>query len=635
MIVDRIWAKQPGTYFCISTKSGGGKWLDHFFSKERREVRVDGMSVESRAFKELVGFLEEHSDRQIYFCPHGFSKPRRLKSYAVLPHLLWSDLDEADPRTIKMRPTVAIESSPGRYVGLWFTDRDVTEELNMRMSYFVGADKSGWDLTQVLRVPGTTNYKYQARPRVRILWQDGPLYKVKKLDSDLPELEGAQREDGPNEASRLFKKYQSKLPHWCRRELLNGKPVQGKQSEMIWKLGNTLIESGVSTDDAFILLKASPWNKFAGRRNEDDQLQRELDKAIDRHLTASKRVAGEDDDEDNGRRLVFRNMEDVEEEDIDWLWPSRIALGEVTILEGDPGLGKSYLMQKISCHVADGIRLPSDLIGIEAITTKGKVVYCDIENSAATVTKKRLSWNKLENMRNFIQCEEPFSISDDDALAELYEEIARVKPVLVVFDTVNTYLGGADAFKGHEIAVVLSRFKEIAQRFHCAVVVLRHLTKSSKERAIYRGQGSIQFTGTARVVLTVGVDPNDSEQRVVAVSKINIGPMPKALTFAIEKKPTVKEPYRSQFAWGDFVDLTADDIVAAPPSGKNSDRKDAAEFLGEALEEESVEVGRLEKMAESRGISRRTLHRAADGMGIIKKTKGFGAEKKSLWSLPA
>lgn len=626
MIIDRIWSQQPGKYFCLSTKSGSDKWEDHFFQRGE--------------FREIPTFLKDNADKQIYFCPHGFSKPRRLKPYAVLPKLLWSDLDEADPRTIKLKPTVAIESSPGRFVGLWFTDSEVSEDLNRRMSYFVGADKSGWDLTQVLRVPGTINYKYHTMPKVRLMWTDGPSYKISELGKKLPQ-ETTEEESGTveSDAAEIFKRYEKKLPHWCRREILSGKPTAGKRSEMFWKLGQTLVETGLTTDEAFVLLKASPWNKFAGRRNEDVQLQRELDKAINKHLVSgprSKRAdpkdsgkAGNPDDEP---KLIFRNMRDVEEENIDWIWPSRLAFGEVTILEGDPGLGKSYLMQMIAAYVCDGKKLPCDLKGGKPV--KGKVVYFDMENSAGTVTKKRLVANGVQNLENYIQCEEPFSIDNEEALDEVYDFVEEHRPVLVVFDTMNTYLGGADAFKGHEVIQTFNRFREIAKRFHCGVVLLRHLTKAGKERAIYRGQGSISIAGGARIIMTAGVSPEDPDTRVVAVTKINIGPAPQAMEFRILGKPTLADPYNSEFEFGDFVDVSADDIVAAPAASKNTDRDDAIAFLEAQLDEGPIEVGKLEKMAEARSISRRTLHRAADSINVEKKSKGFGKDKRSYWSLP-
>lgn len=618
MLILRIWAQQPGKFFFLSSKDGTGRWRDHVF--KRSELR-----------RGVPAFIKQYKDRDIYFCPHGFSQPQRLKPYAMMPRLLWSDMDEADPRKIKLKPTIAIESSPGRFVGLWVIDQPTTEEHNRRLAYMIGADKSGWDLTQVLRVPGTVNYKYSATPKVRILWSDGPEYKLKRIERELPEDEEVGSNAGnESDAAAIFKKYQKKLPMWCRRELLNGKPKTGKRSEMIWKLEQTIIESGVSTEDAFVLIKASPWNKFAGRRNEDEQLRRELEKAVNHHFKASKKIVGEDDDDD-APTIMFRSMDEVEEENLEWIHYPYLARGELSILEGDPGLGKSYLAQMIATAICDGDKLPSVKMNKPV---EGRVIYFDIENSAGSVTKKRLTTNGLENLRNFIQCEEPFSIDDEDVVEKIYEYMEKHRPTLVVFDTLNTYIGKADAFKGHEAQQAFVKFKSLAKRFHCAVLVLRHLTKGKMERALYRGQGSISFAGLARVVMTVGCVPDDPDTRVMAVTKINVTKPPKALTFNIDALPdTIKEKDRSKFRWGEFVDLSSDDIIGSPPKTNNNEREDAKTFLKDALESGEVTSTKIAKMAEARSISPRTLQRAADDLQIKKRTEGFGKKKKSYWSL--
>lgn len=613
MIIDRLWKNQPGKYFCLSTKSATKKWRDHFFTKNE--------------LKDITEFLDRNNDKDIYFCPHGFNKDRRLKPHTAPPKLLWADLDERDPRKVKIRPTVAIESSPGRYVGLWVMDRPVTEELNRRLNYYLGSDKSGWDFTQVLRVPGTINYKYNASPKVKILWSDGPEYTVAELEKRLPRDQVNTDAGTESDAAAVFKKYERKLPHWCRRELISGKPTPGKRSEMLWKLEQTLIEKGLTTDEAFVLIKASPWNKFKGRRTEDEQLKRELEKAINHHFKASKPVI---DDDDGVNRLLFRSMAEVEEEEINWIYYPYLARGELTILEGDPGLGKSYLMQMICAHVCDGKKLPCVK---HMKPVQGRIVYFDVENSSGTVTKKRLMNNNLENQQNFIQVEEPFSIDDEDALDEIYDYFDSHRPVVAVFDTVNTYIGGADAFKSHEVQQTLIHFKEIAKRFNCSVVVLRHLTKSSKERALYRGQGSIAFTGMARVVITVGTMPDEEDMRAMAVTKINVAPTPQALTFSITALPdTLKSQNRSKFEWGEFVDTTSEEIINVNqnPLGE---KKAAIEFLEDVLDEGEMELKRIEKMAEARSINGRTLRRAADQIGVKKRVTGFGQSRVAYWRL--
>jgi hypothetical protein len=116
----------------------------------------------------------------LYFCPTLFAEPQRKKEHALETSWLWSDLDSADPRTIDHKPTVAWQTSPGRYQALWRLKRPLpaleASELSRRIAYSEGADKSGWDVTQVLRPPGSLNWKYEPAFRVKLLWSNGPIY---------------------------------------------------------------------------------------------------------------------------------------------------------------------------------------------------------------------------------------------------------------------------------------------------------------------------------------------------------------------------------------------------------------------------------------------------------------------------
>jgi len=615
MIIDRLWREQDGEFFFLATKSASGKFREHAF--KRSELR------------NVATFLRENQDKDIYFCPHGFTKAERKKEYAVPPRLLWADLDEADPRKMDPKPTIAFESSPGRYVGLWFTDRTVREGLNRRLTYHLDADHGGWDFTQVLRVPGTVNYKYSSTPRVRILWDDGPEWKIKDIEKKLP----AEPESVDLNARDVFDRYEKRLPPWVRRELMSSKPPpSGKRSEMIWKLEHALLEAGMSKDESFVLIKASVWNKFKGRSSEYQQLRRELDKVVGERMKAG--AAGTT----LKHKYLAHSMAEVEQQDIDWIWYPVLARGQITIIEGDPGLGKSYLTQIASLAICDGQQLPEFVKGYKSAAVQGKVAYFDMENSAGTVTKKRLVNNGIEHPENFFQEEEPFSWGDSDRMTQVFEALERIKPTLVVFDTMNTYLGGAvDTGRANSSQEAMFPLREIAQRFDCAVVVIRHLVKSKKDKsAIHAGQGSVAFAGFVRIVATVGRLPDDPDVGAVAITKNNLAPPVKdALSFEIVKLPDSKNDRdRSRFKWGQLVkNVGSDDIIKQPE--KNSDKEEAETFLSEVLDDVTEEdVKKLEVMAEKRGISRRTLQRAADALGVVKTVKGFGKDKVSYWSLP-
>lgn len=627
-LIISLWRTLPGKFFCISTKDGADKWKDHFFSPDQ--------------FGNIKQFIRDNDDKNIYFCPHGFNRRVRQKGEAVLPNLLWADLDFADPRTAAIKPTIAIESSPGRFVGLWVLKDTMTESLNRRLTYSLGADHGGWDLTQVLRMPGTRNFKYKSQPKVRVLWDDGPKYSPKKLDGILPKDDAEDVQGNELSAAAVWEEYEEKLPRWSRRELL-AKRITGKidRSEMLWKLENVCIEAGMSMDEAFAVIKRSIWNKFAGRRGEDNQLRRELEKVVGNQFRekpkgAEKRHRKSDEEESEDEKkpkgiFAFTPMSEIVEEEIDWVWYPYLARRQVSILEGDPGLGKSYLAQMVSGALCTGKKLPCPKKGLGK--TRGAVVYCDLENTASSVTKPRLRWNGFDNLGNFFQVDEGFSIEDEDAMDEFYEHLEEIKPVAIFFDTLNTYIGKADTHNAAEVTQAMNTFVELANHFNCAVVVLRHLTKGSGA-AMYRGQGSIGFAGKARVVMSVGVDPNDTETRAMAVTKNNLAKAPRALTFRIEERP--KEA--SEFIWGEYTDLTSQEIMDAASEARAEGRvgnsmQDAMEFLEGNIVGIAIDSAKLMRMAEKRSISSKMLERACAKMGVIKTKTGKGSSKAETWMI--
>lgn len=607
MIITRIWDRQPGEYFFISTKKGRGTWHDEPF--HRKDLH------------KVAAYIERHRDCDVYFSPQGFIKPQRHKDYAIQPKLLWSDMDGVDPRKCKWQPTVAFESSPGRHVGLWLLDDQMTEGLNQRLTYAIGADVSGWDFTQVLRVPGTINYKYASLPRTRIMWSDGPTYDRDKLTDELPKLQSKASTLDASDASSVYRKWEKKLPPWLRRELSSKKePKEGSRSEMVMKMSHTMHERGMSREEGLTLIAASVWNKYKGRRDEVRQLNRTWDKAINKSMSGERvRTLAEDD---HDYPWIGKSLAETEEENLDWLWYPYLARGQLTIIEGDPGLGKSYLAQVIAGHVMDGRMLPSARKKIKLAPSK--VIYFDLENSAGSVTKKRIKWNGFERHDNFYQEERPFSIDDVDTMEAIGERLGKLKPAIVFFDTLNTYIGKADAFKGHEVQQAMLGFRALAQQFNCSVVLVRHLTKGSRDQQLlYRGQGSMAIIGMARLAIQVGRMPDDDETKVFGMIKNNFGPPPPPMTFTVDALPdTLKEWDRSKFVWGDWQKgKTLSQILTAKPEDAGNALDDAKDFVRDQLANgNSITDDELKSAAESASISAKVLSRALDALGAVLKS---------------
>lgn len=583
----QMWSAQEGPYFCISTKKiSNGSWKDHF--------------IQTR--KELRELLREYKDTHynLYFCPVGFRKPHRQLQYVTSSVWLWADLDEADPHNMTPRPSVAWASSPNRYAALWRIKRalkgDVLGEVNRRMTYHVGADKAGWDLTQVLRIPGTLNHKYEGAPRGTLLWQSEEIVEP------------------PEDAVGVFEKWKPKLPFWIKQLMTAKEAPVGKRSEVIWKLNNGLAKVGVPPEDVVAMLKASVWNKFKGRRDEDKQLRREVEKVTVENGGAE--LAGKDRE-----KPVLLRMSDVTREDISWVWHPYFAREGLTLLEGDPGLGKSYFCQKVCMSIVDGLKMPTG----ERLK-KGKVLYFSTEDHPGTVFKGRLDDNRCMNQENFYVY--PRVLTLDEEGFDTVEQMARdVKPEMIVFDPVTLYIGAIDMHKANETVQMLERFDRLGKVNRCAVVAIRHLTKGGRDKALYRGQGSIAFAGTAREVLTVGVDPEDDEQRVVAVTKLNLARKPQALTYCIESIKGGQD--RSRLVWGDMSDLTSEEILGAP-EGNGGDGDRAEDYLKKELADGPKEATSLIAQAEAKGISERTLNRAKSRLDIVSSKPG----SKWFWSLP-
>jgi RepB DNA-primase from phage plasmid len=156
--VRSVWKEQmqKGHGF-ISVKDTGGGWTDTPY--------YSGLEVK---LPDIEG--------DMYFTPNLFSQPQRRKEYMMPSRWLYSDFDEVDPFSVDIpRPTCAWETSPGRYQGMWLCpfliDPKEHQRINKLVTYYVGADKGGWDSTQVLRIPGTRNYKYTDKPKVKMLWR--------------------------------------------------------------------------------------------------------------------------------------------------------------------------------------------------------------------------------------------------------------------------------------------------------------------------------------------------------------------------------------------------------------------------------------------------------------------------------
>lgn len=305
----------------------------------------------------------------------------------------------------------------------------------------------------------------------------------------------------------------------------------------------------------------------------------------------------------------------LEAKPVDWLWRDYIPAGMLTLIDGDPGLGKSFLTIDLAARVSRGLPMPPH--GGAPIAEPAGVLLCNAEDDPARTIRPRLEAAgadlqrvHLPDVRAAEGQARPVVLPDD--LPELETIIVAHGVRLVVIDPFMAFLAGAvDSHKDSDIRHVLHRLKDMAERTRAAIVIVRHLNKMvSVGDPMYRGGGSIGIIGAARSAFLIGRRPQEDGHRVLARVKGNLCPEPPALAFRIGE---------GRLGWIGETDLRAEDLLARRSSpGRPADAiEEAKTFLADALAAGERLARDVEAEAERQGISGRTLERAKRDLGII------------------
>lgn len=245
---------------------------------------------------------------------------------------------------------------------------------------------------------------------------------------------------------------------------------------------------------------------------------------------------------------------------VEWLWPGRIPRGALTILDGDPGLGKSTIATDIAARVSRGLVMPHR--SGEQVGQPADVMILSAEDDPARTIRPRLDAAGADLDR--VHLVEAVAIGDGDRLpilpldlVALGDFVMEKRVGLIIVDPFMAYLGdGIESHKDQSIRRALREFSKLAQVTQCAFLVVRHLNKLAGGTAIYRGGGSIGIIGAARSGLLLAQHPEDSNLRVLASVKSNLGPPPRSITVSLQSVGAV-----AVASWGDEIDLSADELL--------------------------------------------------------------------------
>jgi RecA-family ATPase len=233
-------------------------------------------------------------------------------------------------------------------------------------------------------------------------------------------------------------------------------------------------------------------------------------------------------------------LSEVDTQEITWLWEKRIPRGKITVLDGDPGMGKSLIAAHIAACVSTGRPMPDG-----TPTRQGGVILIAPEDSPEETLKPRLEaaggdpsqvllLNTVEDLdakRRKIY-DRPFSLAQDLDLLE--NTIKRMQAVLVIIDPLMAVLGNTiDSSRDQSVREVFTPLAQLAERTGCAILMIRHLSRGSAGHPLYRGAGSLGIIAAARSGLIVAADPSDEQRRVLAPTKHNLSQPASNLTYQV------------------------------------------------------------------------------------------------------
>ena len=304
-------------------------------------------------------------------------------------------------------------------------------------------------------------------------------------------------------------------------------------------------------------------------------------------------------------------------QEVQWLWHPYIPFGKLTIIQGNPGEGKTTLALRLAAACSTGTPLP----GMEPVAPF-PVIYQSAEDGMGDTIKPRLmeAGADLERILSIAEDKVQLSLLDVRIEQAIREHHAR----LMILDPIQGYIGShVDLNRANEIRSVLKSVSAVAERTGCAIVLIGHLNKASGASSAYRGLGSIDFRAAARSVLLIGRLKNDPTVRVIVHDKSSLAPEGKSLAFGLGDE--------EGFRWLSGYDgITSEELLG----GVTAETKTAiAEELIRTMLAGGQEVMAEEvfRAAQHKGISRRTVNEAKKRIASI-VTRKVG--KFWFWSLP-
>ena len=311
-------------------------------------------------------------------------------------------------------------------------------------------------------------------------------------------------------------------------------------------------------------------------------------------------------------------MSDVELTPVDWLWKPYLPFGKLSVLQGNPGEGKTYFAMHLAAACTNGKLLPN-MERMEPFN----VIYQTAEDGLGDTVKPRLieAGADLDRVLVIDDSDVQLTLSDERIEKAIVENNAR----LVIIDPIQAYLGSdVDMNRANEVRPIFMRLGQVAQRTGCAILLIGHLNKAAGMQSLQRGLGSIDIAAAVRSVMFIGKLKHDPTMRILTHEKSSLAPPGVSLAFSLGDE--------GGFRWVGEYDITADEMLSGIEPQRETKTQQAKDLICTLLAGgKQVLSEDIDKAALERGIPGRTVRDAKRELGDALKSKIVEGRKKVFW----
>lgn len=647
-------------------------WPSKLLTHETLEMRAidrQNQKIRREFVSSIPQFLERASDAkyegwEIYF---GVSTRygdagKKMDCYRV--RCVWCDLDSTDKtlteiKALKPQPNLVVESGGGFHL-YWMLQhpllvrRDerwsIIEAVNRGLCNKFDGDKMAVDASRILRVPDFFNHKYEPARKViahflRSTPYNLPDFKESGIYIEKPHaMEIGAILQGRNVRDLLPEKTRNSLD-------VTGGGRHDDCSREDSSVITAILSAGFTPGETYATFLSSSRGRDAARRKNDhleDYLQRTISKA--HSYLKQKSASGEgpkpyeernvrvsvsfnrkrEENTDEGVRTSWSHK--VEVEKVHWLWNKYIPQGKITVLAGDPGMGKSTIALDLISRISRGTFLPLS----EDRTVSGTSLIASAEDAPEDTIVPRLiaagaNLRRVGIIREVgIEGETRYLCFPRD-LERLRNAIVKTGARILIIDPLNAFLEkGTDTYKDQDIRMVLAPLELIAEETSCAILIIAHLNKKEDSSTLYRVGGSIGFIGAARSVLAVSKSTKDNV-RVLYSLKTNLGKLPPSLSYETRE---IKKQKQEEADWAGeekvkssmirWLGEVSFDASKGASNDTTKSSEEAEEFLRQILTDAEMPADAIYHEAKLAGVSKGLLNsvKRSIGIKITKKRDG-------------